>query len=1527
MLALPPRYELRRTLGRGGMGEVSLVYDRERDQEVALKCLLLSDETPSAAAEEARFLFKQEFAAMATLRHPHLVEAYDYGLLADGTPYFTMEAVPGTDLGSGEAIAEDSMRAWLPGILRALGFLHARGYLHSDLKPENIRIREDGLPKLMDLGLLSRPGRGGGPIRGSLHYVAPELARGQAVDARADLYALGAVLFHVLTGRPPFDPEFKAGPIELLRAHLSERPPGLRACAPTVSAEMEALVLRLLAKDPAARFASAASVLAALGVVGDDLEPAALLQPPLIGREQQLEELARAAAAPGSLVITLLGGPGAGKSSLLAEWRAEAQLQGLKTFVAQGLGADAPPYQALRPWLRALSADPTPELERLAPVLVRVLPELGVEAAPALEGGQERVRLHSAVAELASTLAPEASWLLDDADKLDPASAALVTFLRARGGACRWHWVLTRQEDAQEPGRTLVLAPLEEAQALEMAQAMLATEHLPEALVERLPVLSGGNPGAVGALLTHWVASGALARTPMGWEVEKPAQLVLPENLTLVLDARFAACSDSAQRLGRIAGLLGSSGALSLLSELADSGEIEFFQALSELESSDTLRQSAGEFSFQRPAQAQALAATWPPEEARAWHSRAARLLIQRTGLQPEEPTAALDDLMAIARHSVLGEAPQESLPWTFAAAHRARALYALGSVLPLIEQSLSLPALSLEDQATLYDFWVTLLRAQGQVDEAVRLQETYVMPVARHGDPAHLAHHLTNLGVLHQLKGRYDQALECLSEAINLADTADASATRVRARLFAGRSAYFSGQSKLAATVLGAAVRIGREASGNTLLGSALSLYGYVLATNDSDRFAEGVALLEEAIAYNTAVDNNENLLEACNNLGNLYLSTGRFKEALPTFERCLLLSERIAMHNERVFALINLGATYLDTGRPKETLGLAQQAAEQSRKQGRKFPEAYALALQGLALIHQGELTAGSDKLDLALRIANEINNRYLELNVYARRLDALLHLGHLAQARQELEKARALAEANQSQENDEKFARTEAILDWLEAKSSASERLLALLDTAKRGENKPALVQALYWQAAWLHREGDDDVALNMLTEAAELAAVEELIGPGAQIRHLWGRILMPLDPGAAAEKFQEGRALAQAAGLTVTDILCQAGYGRVHPAGRDDRQEAPRRLNALLASCDEADREAYLVWPERRALLEDPAVSGNSATIARLHHLTDVIAAITAQPDLPRLMQQALVSMVDIAGAERGFLLLYNGFEVTQQVFHGMDERDNDEFSSSLAHQVLWSGEPLFVEDASSHTAFASRDSVQALSLRSVVAVPLHDGHETLGVMMADSQRINARFGPEEMDLVLALAKQVAISISHSRRLERYRNAHEENQLLYRLALRLLRAITLEDGFTAIAGEAIPLCAMSRAILLEGGDHHLRLAIDATGQTVPTTAQELSLSVTQWVYGEGKPLYLVDAQSDENFQSRASILALGLHSIYAVPIRVHGEIWGVLYLDHPSVVEENPRAAHTLVRIGEMLGAFLERGEPGSLNEMR
>ena len=206
---LSGRYEIHRKLARGGMAEVYLARDRSLDRPVAVKVLFPEFATDPAFVER----FRREAQAAANLSHPNIVGVYDWGT-EGGTYFIVMEFV------DGQSLAE-VMRTAGPlhprraaeiafEVAGALGFAHAKGVVHRDVKPGNVIISSSGVSKVTDFGIaraLSSPSEDltqAGSVMGTATYFSPEQAQGFAVDARSDLYSLGVVLFEMVTGRPPF---------------------------------------------------------------------------------------------------------------------------------------------------------------------------------------------------------------------------------------------------------------------------------------------------------------------------------------------------------------------------------------------------------------------------------------------------------------------------------------------------------------------------------------------------------------------------------------------------------------------------------------------------------------------------------------------------------------------------------------------------------------------------------------------------------------------------------------------------------------------------------------------------------------------------------------------------------------------------------------------------------------------------------------------------------------------------------------------------------------------------------------------------------------------------------------------------------------------------------------------------------------------------------------------------------------------------------------------------------------------------
>ncbi|MGW6689381.1 protein kinase domain-containing protein [Streptomyces sp. NPDC054961] len=265
------RYRLAAVLGQGGMGQVWTAYDQRLDRRVAVK-LLRPDKVagPGSVADELRRRFVRECRVTAQVDHPGLVTVHDAGNDGDEL-YLVMQYVEGTDLADHLAQHDPYPWTWAVSVIAqlcsVLSAVHAVPIVHRDLKPRNVMVRPDGTVLVLDLGVASvmdtdttRLTSTGTPI-GSPAYMAPEQAMGGAVGPHTDLYALGVVLYELLSGNVPFAGSTALG---VLHRHLYEPPLPVRPSRPDIPPQLEALLLRLLAKDPQDRPGSAQEVYAAL---------------------------------------------------------------------------------------------------------------------------------------------------------------------------------------------------------------------------------------------------------------------------------------------------------------------------------------------------------------------------------------------------------------------------------------------------------------------------------------------------------------------------------------------------------------------------------------------------------------------------------------------------------------------------------------------------------------------------------------------------------------------------------------------------------------------------------------------------------------------------------------------------------------------------------------------------------------------------------------------------------------------------------------------------------------------------------------------------------------------------------------------------------------------------------------------------------------------------------------------------------------------------------------------------------------
>ncbi len=459
------RYEVKRFLGEGGKKMVYLAHDNLLDRDVAFA--LIKTEGLDVIGMTR---INREAQAMGRLgSHPHIVTVFDLGD-HDGQPFMVTELMGGGDV---EGMLEDAAEHRLPleqavsiasETCRGLEFAHSKGIVHRDLKPGNVWLTGDGVAKIGDFGLAVASDRSRltqeGMMVGTVSYMPPEQAMGGEVTQRADLYSLGAMLYEMVTGRPPF---LGDDSVSIIGQHINTPPVSPTWHNGNCPRPLEALILRLLAKNPEERPGSASDVLTVLDGLGTEvsLEAPAVVgaetsegrtnaldsvaQGVFVGRQQEMGELKAAledTLSGRGRMMTLVGEPGIGKTRTSQELATYAGLRGVKVlwgrcYEEQGVPPYWPWVQAIRSYVRdtepeKLSTEMGAGAADIAEVVSDVKTQLpGLQPAPQLEPEQARFRLFDSITAFLKSASQSRPLMiiLDDLHWADKPSLLLLQFV------------------------------------------------------------------------------------------------------------------------------------------------------------------------------------------------------------------------------------------------------------------------------------------------------------------------------------------------------------------------------------------------------------------------------------------------------------------------------------------------------------------------------------------------------------------------------------------------------------------------------------------------------------------------------------------------------------------------------------------------------------------------------------------------------------------------------------------------------------------------------------------------------------------------------------------------------------------------------------------------------------------------------------------------------------------------------------------------------------------------------------------
>lgn len=627
-------YQLQAPLGEGAGGVVYRALDLETGTLVAVKTI----QTPRSARLAA---LRREVQALARLRHPGIVSILAEGV-SEGLPWYAMDLIEGRPLSEfvGPEVCTPlaTRLTLLRQVCLTLAWLHGEGGVHRDLKPTNILVRSDGWPVLVDFGLSLHSDRTSREVLdisenlvGTATYLSPEQIRSETVDARADLYALGCMLFELIAGHPPFSGQTAR---EVLSAHVSQTPRRLSTLLPELNPALCRLVHQLLEKDPRARPGHASAVARQLLECGAEAltweqtlpSPRPYLYRPLLSGRQTLMQalqrrLEKAQQSEGDLVL-LVGESGCGKTRLLLEMAQEAGRLGFRTL-SGGSEARLPSPQTaqgqivherargggpLSVWQQPLAglADACRQggvaltarilgthASRLAAYVPAFQHLPGLDHLPppeSLPPAEQSVALFHALLEVltAFSLTRPLFIALDDLQWADELSLRFLQFLAASPALGELPLLVVgsqRSEEADASFQSLVQVPgvarvevprLASHSVQAMIQDMLAMSDPPEHFARFVCRASEGAPFFVAEYLRMTMEEGLLFQDAAGrWQVHEDVELVtryqslpLPETLKTLALRRLRQLPPDALELVKAASVLGREMSKSLVRQL-----------------------------------------------------------------------------------------------------------------------------------------------------------------------------------------------------------------------------------------------------------------------------------------------------------------------------------------------------------------------------------------------------------------------------------------------------------------------------------------------------------------------------------------------------------------------------------------------------------------------------------------------------------------------------------------------------------------------------------------------------------------------------------------------------------------------------------------------------------------------------------------------------------------------------------------------------------------------------------------------
>ena len=768
------RYQVKKFLGEGGKKKVYLAHDTVLDRDVAF-ALIKTEKLDEAG----RTRVKREAQAMARLDHPNIVSVLDFGD-HEGQPFMVLPLLSGGDVeglikkAPDHKLPIDQAVAITKAVASGLVFAHAKSIIHRDIKPGNVWLSADGTAKIGDFGLavaldLSRLTQHGMMV-GTVSYMPPEQAMGGEVTAKADLYSLGAMLYEMVTGRPPFIGDDS---VAIIGQHINTPPVSPTWHRADLPPALETLIMQLLEKDPAKRPGSASDVYQVLdSLEAVKLKPKPPTQTPttatdspiyrrvFVGREAELKQLQSAfdgAMSGQGALMMVVGEPGIGKTATCEQLATYVALRGGKTLVGHCYekGSLSLPYlgfvEALRSY--AITRD-SQELKKelgtgatdVARIVSEIREKLKIKPKASRDPEEDRYRLMQAVTSFLTQAASVQPLLvvLEDLHDADKGTIDMLVHVSRNLAGARLLIVGTYRDvevDRSHPlsaalaelrrvstyGRVL-LRGLNADEVRRMLESITAQE-VPWGLAEAVHRQTEGNPLFVQEVIRYLNEEGLMPKEGGQWKGKSGTQMAMsiPEGLRDVIGKRLSLLSKECNHLLSVASVIGREFLLETLKNAAGIPEDELASALKEAVHLSILeeRSQVGviRYRFTHAFFRQTLYEEMIAPRRLQLHRQVARILEAQYATRLDEHASEL------AEHFSQSTDPadlKKAIEYGEMAAKRAMDVYAYGEAVRLLDRAVEVQkVLNPDDKAKLCDLLLALGDALLEVPDTRRILES----------------------------------------------------------------------------------------------------------------------------------------------------------------------------------------------------------------------------------------------------------------------------------------------------------------------------------------------------------------------------------------------------------------------------------------------------------------------------------------------------------------------------------------------------------------------------------------------------------------------------------------------------------------------------------------------------------------------------------------------------------------------------------------------------------------------------------